>query len=122
MVDFQYLSELSRRDGRSCVGATNCADQRICVSAASSTLHEFGHFLDWSLDFPDEHEKLFLEEAEAAAVFLRDYAMTGSREYFAEYFAYFIRYGENMERAVRMELLTPRTYGYFRQLAENDWR
>lgn len=122
VVDFQYLSELSRRYGQSCVGATNCADQRICVSAASSTLHEFGHFLDWSLDFPDEHEKLFLEEAEAAAVFLRDYAMTGSREYFAEYFAYFIRYGENMERAVRMELLTPRTYGYFRQLAENDWR
>ena len=122
VVDFQYLSELSRRYGQSCVGATNFADQRIYVSAASATLHEFGHFLDWALDFPNEHEALFAEEAGAAAVFLRDYAMASSREYFAEYFAYFIRYGESAEKTARMELLTPRTYGYFRQLAENDWR
>lgn len=121
-VDHQHLAELSHTYHTSCTGATDCGARRIYVSAASSTLHEFGHFLDWALDFPNEHEALFAEEAGAAAVFLRDYAMASSREYFAEYFAYFIRYGESAEKTARMELLTPRTYGYFRQLAENDWR
>lgn len=121
-VDHQHLTELSHTYHTSCTGATDCGVRRIYVSAASSTLHEFGHFLDWALDFPNEHEALFAEEAGAAAVFLRDYAMASSREYFAEYFAYFIRYGESAEKTARMELLTPRTYGYFRQLAENDWR
>lgn len=63
----------------------------VYVSAASFTLHEFGHFLDWALGFPAGHEALFETEEEGAAPFLRDYALTSSGEYFAKSFAYFIR-------------------------------
>ena len=36
-------------------------------------------------------------------MFLRDYALTGEREYFAEYFACYLRAGNDMERAAEME-------------------
>lgn len=51
-------------------------------------------------------------------MFLRDYALTGEREYFAEYFACFLRAGNDSERAAEMERLTPRTYGWFATLEE----
>ena len=112
-VDHQHLAELSQKYHTSCTGAADYGERRIYVSAASSTLHEFGHFLDWVLGFPSEHEALFAAEAGGAGQFLRDYALTSSGEYFAEYFAYFIEYRDNEGKATQMEQLTPLTYEYF---------
>ena len=120
-VDHQHLAELSQKYHTSCTGTADYGARRIYVSAASSTLHEFGHFLDWALGFPAEHEALFAAEVEGAGQFLRDYALTGSREYFAEYFAYFIRYRDNDAKIEQMERLTPQTYGYFCRLADSGW-
>lgn len=119
-VDYQYLAELGREYQASCTGAADYGARRIYVSAASSTLHEFGHFLDCALGFPAVHEELFAEEAGRSNRFLRDYALTNSREYFAEYFAYFIRYSDNEAKSERMKQLTPRTYAYFADL-ETLW-
>ena len=83
-------------------------------------IHEFGHFLDCALGFPAVHKELFAEEAGRSNRFLRDYALTNSREYFAEYFAYFIRYSDNEAKSERMKQLTPRTYAYFADL-ETLW-
>lgn len=76
-IDFDYISELSKQLNMSCIGATNYRQKTIYVSEASATLHEFGHFLDWTLGFPAEHEQLF--RAEAAAAPLRDYFVSLAR-------------------------------------------
>ena len=117
-VDHQHLAELGQKYQTSCTGAADYGERRVYVSAASSTLHEFGHFLDWALGFPTEHEALFAAEAEGAAQFLRNYALTSSGEYFAEYFAYFIRYRDNEAKIKQMERLTPQTYDYFFRMAD----
>ena len=120
-VDHQHLADLSQKYQTSCTGAADYGARRIYVSAASSTLHEFGHFLDWALGFPAVHDEVFAAEAEGAAQFLRDYALTSSGEYFAEYFAYFIEYRDNEVKAKQMERSTPQTYGHFCRLADSGW-
>ena len=94
-IDFDYISELSKQLNMSCIGATNYSQKTIYISEASATLHEFGHFLDWTRGFPAEHEQLF--RAEAAAAPLRNYAKTNAREYFADCFAYCIIHGNDSE-------------------------
>ena len=120
-VDHQHLAELSQKYHTSCTGAADYGKRHIYVSAASSTLHEFGHFLDWALGFPAVHDELFEAEAKGAAQFLRDYALTSSGEYLAESFAYFIRHQDNDAKLEQMERLTLRTYVYFCRLADSGW-
>ena len=89
-IDFDYISELSKHLNMSCIGATNYSQKTIYLSEASATLHEFGHFLDWTLGIPAEHEQIYLAEAENSG--LRDYSKTNAREYFADSFDYWIAY------------------------------
>lgn len=121
-IDFEYLSNLSKEYHASCIGATSYAEKRIYVSEAGSTLHEFGHFLHYILGFPDDVKQLYADEAEAAAAFLRDYAMTNSREYFADYFVHWMNHHNDVEREAQMQQLTPQTYFYFVKLQENSWK
>lgn len=120
-VNFSYLSDLSRKNGASCTGATDYGAKRIYVAEAQPTLHEFGHFLDCALGFPSRYTPLYADEAQSA-VFLRDYALTECREYFAEYFAYYLKYCGNAKKAEQMEWLTPETFAFFSALADNGWR
>lgn len=121
-IDFEHLSALSKEYHASCTGATSYAEKRIYVSEAGSTLHEFGHFIHYILGFPDEVEQLYTDEAKAAAAFLRDYAMTNSREFFADYFVYWINAYDNVQKMVQMQKLTPQTYLYLNKVLENDWK
>ena len=102
------------------IGATNYSQKTIYISEASATLHEFGHFLDWMLGFPAEHEQLF--RAEAAAAPLRDYAKTNAREYFADCFDYWITHGSNLEMMEHLRKNAPQTWAYFEALEKNNWR
>lgn len=120
-VNYQYLSDLSRRYGMSCVGAADYAAKRIYVSQANATLHEFGHFLDSTLGFPSERLHFYEEEAQASSAFLREYARTNCKEYYADYFVYWLIYHDDTERAAQMRQLTPKTYEHFSQLAANSW-
>ena len=113
-IDFDYISELSKQLNMSCIGATNYSQKTIYISEASATLHEFGHFLDWTLGFPAEHEQLF--RAEAAAAPLRDYAKTNAREYFADCFAYWVKYAENANAISLLQECAPMTYRYMEDL------
>ena len=113
-IDFDYISELSKQLNMSCIGATNYSQKTIYLSDASATLHEFGHFLDWMLGFPAEHEQLF--RAEAAAAPLRDYAKTNAREYFADCFAYWVKYAGNTNAISLLQECTPMTYRYMEDL------
>lgn len=113
-IDFDYISELSKQLNMSCIGATNYSQKTIYISEASATLHEFGHFLDWTRGFPAEHEQLF--RAEAAAAPLRNYAKTNAREYFADCFAYWVKYAENANAISLLQECAPMTYRYMEDL------
>ena len=113
-IDFDYISELSKQLNMSCIGATNYSQKTIYLSEASATLHEFGHFLDWTRGFPAEHEQLF--RAEAAAAPLRNYAKTNAREYFADCFAYCIIHGNDSEMMESLRKNAPQTCTYFEEL------
>ena len=113
-IDFDYINELSKQLNMSCIGATNYSQKTIYISEASATLHEFGHFLDWTRGFPAEHEQLF--RAEAAAAPLRNYAKTNAREYFADCFAYCIIHGNDSEMMESLRKNAPQTCTYFEEL------
>ena len=113
-IDFDYMGGLSKKLNMSCIGATNYSQKTIYISEASATLHEFGHFLDWMLGFPAEHEQLF--RAEAAAAPLRNYAKTNVREYFADCFAYWVKYAGNTNAISLLQECTPMTYRYMEDL------
>jgi hypothetical protein len=118
-IDFDYISELSKQLDMSCIGATDYSQKTIYLSEASATLHEFGHFLDWMLGFPAEHEQLF--RAEAAAAPLRNYAKTDSREYFADCFAYWVKYAENANAISLLQECAPMTFRYMEEVTILQW-
>ena len=117
-IDFNYISELSKQLNMSCIGATNYSQKAIYISEASATLHEFGHFLDWMLGFPAEHEQLYLAEAQNSG--LRDYAKTNAREYFADCFAYCIIHGNDSEMMESLRKNAPQTCTYFEELGKGS--
>ena len=119
-IDFDYINELSKQLNMSCIGATNYSQKTIYLSEASATLHEFGHFLDWTLGFPAEHEQLYLAEAQNSG--LRDYAKTNAREYFADCFDYWIAYSGNEKRMEIFRNAAPQIWAYFEALEKNNWR
>ena len=118
-IDFDYMGGLSKKLNMSCIGATNYSQKTIYISEASATLHEFGHFLDWTLGFPAEHEQLFRTEAAAAP--LRNYAKTNAREYFADCFAYCIIHGNDSEMMKSLRKNAPQTCTYFEELGKDSW-
>lgn len=118
-IDFDYISEISKQLNMSCIGATNYSQKTIYLSDASATLHEFGHFLDWQLGFPAEHERLYLAEAQNSG--LRDYAKTNAGEYFADCFDYWVAYSGNEKRMETFRNAAPQTWAYMKKLATNNW-
>lgn len=117
-IDFDYISELSKQLNMSCIGATNYSQKTIYISEASATLHEFGHFLDWTRGFPAEYEQLYLAEAQNSG--LRDYAKTNAREYFADCFAYCIIHGNDSEMMESLRKNAPQTCTYFEELGKGS--
>lgn len=121
IIDFAYLREFSKRQGMECIGVASYSSQKIYVSDPSATIHEFGHFLDWALDFPPQHEALFGAEAQTAVSVLRDYSTTNSHEYFADYFAFWVRNRENTEKMEQLRDVSPDTFSYFAELEAGGW-
>lgn len=119
-IDFDYISDLSKQLNMSCIGATNYSQKTIYLSEASATLHEFGHFLDWTLGIPAEHEQLYLAEAQNSG--LRDYSKTNAREYFADSFDYWIAYSGSEKRMETFRNAAPQTWAYFEALEKKNWR
>ena len=121
-VDYEYLNQYNETyNGSNYIGLANYGTKYIYVSQASATVHEFGHFLDRVLNFPAKHTALYESEKDTAGEVLRDYALTNKREYFADYFAFWIRYRNDAERMERLRAATPETYQYFTELEANNW-
>lgn len=121
LIDFEYIAQFSDTLGGSCVGVTSFRNRRIVVSDDCAIIHEFGHFLDYALHFPAKHKALFIGEAQEASEVLSYYSTTNHREYFAEYFAYWIHHRENPEKMERLDAASPQTYAYFASLEAQNW-
>lgn len=121
VIDYDYLDKFSEERGMDCIGVTSYGSKQIIVSSSEATIHEFGHFLDKMLGFPAKHKELYQAEAEAARPILHDYATTNQKEYFAEYFDYWIRWNSCPERMVKLQEATPLTYEYFMSLSQSNW-
>ena len=122
VIDFDYLWDFSQERGMSCIGVASYSTREIYVSAPSSTIHEFGHFLDWTLDFPAYHEELYKAEAQSAAdAVLRDYSATNSHEYFADAFAFWIQNRDHEEQMKQLKEAAPETYAYLAGLESSGW-
>lgn len=118
-IDTEYIAQFSEQSGMNCIGLTSYAKRTIYVSDASATLHEFGHFLEGALNFPYEHERLYRAEARNAC--LRNYAKTNAAEYFADCFAYWICYRDDIKAMSILKQTVPQTYAYFERLEANHW-
>ena len=93
--------------------------RRLHPGLSRATRHEFGHFLDWTLGIPAEHEQLYLAEAQNSG--LRDYAKTNAREYFADSFDCWIAYSGSEKRMETFRNAAPQTWAYFEALEKNNW-
>lgn len=71
--------------------------------------------------FPPEHDALYCAEQESARTVLRDYAVTNSQEYFADYFSFWIRNSDDKSEMERLKAATPQTYAYFAALEACGW-
>ena len=119
VIDYDYMADLSQKLGVNCTGAASYADKAIYISAAGSTLHEFGHFLSSVLDDKVALEELYRLEARNAC--LRAYAKSNAAEYFADFFAYWIVNGQNAGKMARLQASAPQTYAYFEALEAGGW-
>ena len=113
VIDGNYTANLGQQLGVNCIGATVFGENRIYISESGATLHEFGHFYDSLLGFPDEHDRLY--ELEAANAPMSEHAKSSSLEYFAEFFAYWC--SGNPRTLTLLKELTPETYAYFEGLS-----
>lgn len=117
VIDYEYLNKLSEEYQTSVIGATSFSDKRITVKRPDAILHEFGHYLDWRLGFISDS----VESEIKKAFMLREYARTSSREYFADYFEYWIVNHEDVEMMNKIKNFTPMTYALFNSLEKHGW-
>lgn len=68
----------------------------------------------------DEYYYDFIQE-ETPYPQLGQYATTSSKEYFAEYFQYWIKNKANTKEMEKLRKATPETYALFEELEDNDW-
>ena len=117
VIGTEYLTDLNLKLGVNCIGAAVYTEKRIYVSEASAVLHEFGHFLDCAMGFPQEHKDLYALEAASAP--MKQHAKSNSLEYFAEFFAYWL--SGSSRTLAQLKELAPETYVYFESLEITHW-
>lgn len=102
-------------------GAADYSNKSIWVSRPESVVHEFGHYLDYTLGFPDKHAELYDSESEAMLKILGPHSKSNSREYFASYFSYWLQNQDNADVMNDLQKTSPETYDYFNMLSQSNW-
>ena len=108
-------------DGWLTTGVTDYVGKRIVVSQPDSISHEFGHFLDYLLQFSEYHQTLYEAEADAVKYVLGSYSQQNCREYFAECFSFWITHDNSSEAMQAFKEAAPETYRYFKSLEQDNW-
>lgn len=118
-LDVSTLSEYMETYGTgSVVGLCSYENKTITVANPGTTIHEFGHFLDYAQGWASDELE---HEYRNASSFLREYAMTNVHEYYADYFAYYLSKYDNADAVEKMKTLTPDTYAQFEAMRAAGW-
>ena len=120
-LDRDYLMQLGQDRDMSYIGVTVYLGKSIYISDPSALIHEMGHFVHGMLSFPESFERLFMLENKSAVEILGEYASTSSREYFAEYFAFWVQCQNSTQKMEYLAQASPETYRYFEEMEGNHW-
>lgn len=101
-------------------GLCDYVNKLISLRTPSSLVHEFGHFVDYISDFDLGIDELFELEGFVFEEY-KGYKIDNSREYFAEYFDYYISAKTDNKKLEFLKESTPQTFEYFKVLEENNW-
>lgn len=116
-----YLKEYEKKNSIKVIGLTSYSKKTIYILEKESIYHEFGHYVNNLFGISEKYNYVFLEEKESSRELFREYALTNSREYFADCFSYWIRYGEDENKMQNFKEVLPETYEIFYQLYKNKW-
>lgn len=72
IIGYSILEKYGEKYDKNCTGITSYGTEQLYVSSSLFMVHEFGHFLNQQLQFPELHESLFHEEAQSARSMLRE--------------------------------------------------
>ena len=122
IVDCDAVAEFAEQLQMNCIGVCSYGDKAIFVAESSATDHEFGHFIHRMIGFPAEFEKLYETESKNTLPILREYSLTNSKEYFADFFRYWLENQDNDEKLDQIREAAPGTYAFFSHLATNGWK
>ena len=122
IVDCDAVAEFAEQLQMNCIGVCSYGDKAIFVAESSATDHEFGHVIHRMIGFPAEFERLYEAESENTLPILREYSLTNSKEYFADFFRYWLENQDNDEKLDQIREAAPGTYAFFSHLATNEWK
>ena len=117
-VDSRAVDALSEELNMSCAGMTNYREKIICVKLPTCVIHEFGHFYHHFIGAPAVIDELYLEESDTASKVLGEYSATDAREYFAEFFEFWIDWSGNEMKMRELAEAAPETFAYFLTLKD----
>lgn len=119
-IDLDYLHQFSQKYNMSIGGLTAYNEKTLYVSTPSSLIHEFGHYVEYMLDFPQQIHNLYTLQGASAPI--RQLDKINSSEYFAACFAYWIKYQNSSIWMNVFEQLAPQTYKYINTLFEESFK
>ena len=110
IVDCDAVAEFAEQLQMDCIGVCSYGDKAIFLAESNATDHEFGHFIHRMIGFPAEFEKLYETESKNTLPILREYSLTNSKEYFADFFRYWLENQDNDEKLDQIREAAPGTY------------
>lgn len=118
----EYIQDWSERNGGFSAAALTSYKNKTCYIGADYAIpHEIGHFLEYQLRKGTDRVTFPEKERNASEKVLGKYATSNDLEYFAEYFAYWIKNSSNAKKMNLLKDKTPETYAYFTALEANNW-
>lgn len=118
----EYIEEWSKNNNDFKAAALTSYKKKTCfIGTTFGIPHELGHFLEYQLR--DGTNRITFTKAErlASEKVLGKYATSNDLEYFAEYFAFWVRNKTDAKKMNLLKDITPETYAYFEALEANNW-
>ena len=121
VVGTEYINKWEQDNNIQATALCSYANKTIYLKNSKSVCHEFGHYLNYALNFPKHIDDLYNSEKEALSKLTGSYCKTNSSEFFAELFEYYVMYKNNMTELAKLRVYAPLSYSYIVELENNGW-